>query len=72
LGFAEENCGVAASVFSRKLNFFEKILKYFFITFLPFFALFSGFKTARTSSQFGDAFICKVLRRQLQANPHQI
>jgi len=37
LGFAEENCGVAASVFSRKLIYFEKILKYFFITFLPFF-----------------------------------
>jgi hypothetical protein len=40
LGFVEEKCGVAASVFSRQLNYFEK---FFFITFLPFVRTVLGF-----------------------------
>jgi hypothetical protein len=40
LGFVEEKCGVAASVFSRQLNYFDK---FSCITFLQFLRTVLGF-----------------------------
>jgi hypothetical protein len=44
LGFVEEKCGVAASIFPRQLNYF---FKFSFITFLQFVRTFLGFSECK-------------------------